>query len=145
MENIGENQRNTKRRNDVFEPKTAYLLGNKQDERNQKLVPCVLLHLWAELRRQIKKETEGKAQIGEYRYNIVFATKGTYHGRTRCVSGPPRAADLSAFTEGCSHAMVGAQLWLWRRTAARKTTTAMAWDCGEISGSGGRCVTQLTM
>ena len=78
-------------------------------------------------------------------YNIVFATKGTYHGRTRCVSGPPRAADLSAFTEGCSHAMVGAQLWLWRRTAARKTTTAMAWDCGEISGSGGRCMAQLTM
>ena len=34
----------------MFEPKTAYLLGNKQDERNQKIVPCVLLHLWAELR-----------------------------------------------------------------------------------------------
>ena len=60
MRNIGENQRNTKK------AKTAYLLGNKQDERNQKLVPCVLLHLWAELRHKSKKEKEGKARIGEY-------------------------------------------------------------------------------
>ena len=60
-----------------------YLLGNKQDKRNQRIVPCVLLHLWAELRRQSKKEKKGKAQISEYRYNIVFATKGTYHDRTR--------------------------------------------------------------
>ena len=70
---------------------------------------------------------------------IVCRDKGTYRSRTRCVSGPPRAADLSAVAEGCSHAMVGAQLWLWRRTAARKATTAMAWVCIEICGRGGRC------
>ena len=79
---------------------------------------------------------------------IVCRDKGTYRSRTRCVSGPPRAADLSAVAEGCSHAMVGAQLWLWRRTAARKATTAMSWVCIEICGQGGRCyniIARLTL
>ena len=62
MENIDENQRNTKMQNDMFESKTAYLLGNKQDKGNQKLVPCLSLHLLAELRRQIKKEKEEKVR-----------------------------------------------------------------------------------
>ena len=78
----------------------------------------------ARVRKRRKEKHE--LQIGEYRYNIVFAKKGAYHGRTRCVSGLPHAADLSAVAEaeGCSNALVGAQLWLWQITAARKAATA---------------------
>ena len=49
----------------------------------------------------------------------IVAIQGTYRSLTRCVCDPPRAAELSAVAEGCSHAMVGAQLWLWRSSAAR--------------------------
>ena len=61
----------------------------------------------ARVRRRRKEEHE---LVNIDRYNIVFAMKGTYHGRTHCVSGPLRVADLSAFVGGCSHMMVGAKL-----------------------------------
>ena len=43
MENIGENQRNTKMRNDVFEPKMAYLLDNNKTEGTTDASPVFLL------------------------------------------------------------------------------------------------------
>ena len=56
--------------------------------------------------------------------DIDITTKGTYRVETRGVRGPPRAAKLSVVAGGCSHAMVGAQLWLGRSSAARKA------ECG---------------
>ena len=43
MENIGENQRNTKMRNDVFEQKMAYLLDNDKTEGTTDASPAFLL------------------------------------------------------------------------------------------------------
>ena len=43
MENIGENQRNTKMQNDVFEPKMAYLLDNNKTEGTTDASPVFLL------------------------------------------------------------------------------------------------------
>ena len=106
------------------------------------IVPCVLLHLCERScgtgARKSRKDKHVLVSIDTSRY-IVFRDKGTYRSQTRCVIGPPRAADLSAVAEGCSHTMVGAQLWLWRRTATRKATTAMGWVCIEICGRGDRC------
>ena len=52
--------------------------------------------------------------------NIDVANKGTHRVETRRVRGPPRAAELSLVEQGCSPAVVGAQLWFLRSSAARK-------------------------
>ena len=66
------------------------------------------------MRRRKMQEKGLHKHIGEnqytYRY-IVVATKGTYRVEARGVRGPLLAAELSVVAGGCSHAMVGAQLW----------------------------------
>ena len=52
--------------------------------------------------------------------NIDVANKGTHRVETRGVRGPPRAAELSLVEQGCSPAVVGAQLWFLRSSAAKK-------------------------
>ena len=56
----------------------------------------------------------------------IIAIQDTHLSRTRCVYGPPRAADLSTVAEECCHAMVGAQLWLLLSTAAKRQTMSVA-------------------
>ena len=52
--------------------------------------------------------------------NIDVTNKGTHRVETRGVCDPPRAAELSLVEQGCSPAVVGAQQWFLRSSAARK-------------------------
>ena len=52
---------------------------------------------------------------------IMCRDQGTYCSRTCCVFGPLRAAEWSTVVEGCSNAMVGAQLLLLHSNAPPKS------------------------
>lgn len=51
----------------------------------------------------------------------------------RGVRGPPRAAELPVVSGGCSHAMVGAQLWLGQSSATRKAEYGHGVDSPQLA------------
>ena len=68
--------------------------------------------------RKRRKDKHVLVSIDTSQY-IVFREKGTYRSQTCCIRGPPRATELYEVGQGCSRAMVGAQLSLVCSSATR--------------------------
>ena len=97
----------------VLSSKKAYLLRKKKTEGNEDSLPAFYYtcgrSCGAGASRRRNKQHK-LVSIDAYQY-IDMHTKGTHRIKTNGVCGQPRAADLSAVKEGCSPALVGAQLW----------------------------------
>ena len=80
-----------------------------------RLIPCVLLHLWASCSDGAKRRRKEKHELVIINtYTVIYCISQQraleYCSQTCCMCGPSRATELSTAMKGYPHAMVGAHI-----------------------------------